>query len=71
MKVTREAHVAACTSSKETETETLHSATEAEKREDTGIKDHAVAEQPRESCSESADRVVVNYRSGAGQATTP
>ena len=33
MKVTREAHVPACTSSKETETETLHSATEVGNRE--------------------------------------
>ena len=38
MKVTREAHVAACTSSEETETETLHSATETESRETQGSK---------------------------------
>ena len=37
---------------------------------DTGIKDHAVAEHPRESSSESADQVVVNYRNGAGPAIT-
>ena len=38
---------------------------------DTGIKDHAVAEHPRESSSESANQVVANCRSGARPATTP
>ena len=71
MKVTREAHVAARSSSKETETETLHSATEAENRERHRDQRPRRGRVSQKVSSKSADQVVVNYRSGAGPATTP
>ena len=69
MKVTREAHVAACV------TRAAHGAqtTKSEKHDDQvshgGVGPHSGRVSQKVS-SKSADQVVVNYRTGAGPATT-